>query len=302
VCKRQEENLERGINRGQPVGGSCLCRESPNFVVDARWTWKGVSFAREDVLRVWGDWHCFSAWKQAKARAWRPPRNISADWLKNVPPGQYVPLSDAVDLLAFGLDLLPIGLNNVEENAARLSAGLALMHAGKEAKVTLCGQATFRLPEFPSGIAPVAMLRKIDPTELADMTLAIDGERDWLGPMRFADEYPEIGQGKDSVSFAGIKVHRESFRRWLVELSGKTSEKKRGRRDAYPWKKIEAKLIQLMDYHGAFTADDAEWNSQAKLEKELMAFCEKECGRSPSLTQLIPTALNPDLCPFSGSN
>ena len=78
-----------------------------------RWTWKGVTFSREDVLRVWRDWPCFSAWKQARARAWRPPRNISADWLKTLPPGQYVSLSDVIALLAFGPDLLPIGLNNI---------------------------------------------------------------------------------------------------------------------------------------------------------------------------------------------
>jgi hypothetical protein len=124
-----------------------------------------------------------------------------------------VSLSDAVDLLAFGRDRLPIGLSNIAEHAARLSAGLALMRAGKEAKVTLCGNATFRLPEFPGGISPVAMLRKIEPTELADMTLVVDGARDWLGPKRFADEYPEIGQGTNSVSFVGVTVHRESLRR-----------------------------------------------------------------------------------------
>jgi hypothetical protein len=191
-----------------------------------------------------------------------------------------------VDLLAFGRDRLPIGLSNLEQHAARLKAGLALTLAGKETKVTLCGQATFRLPKFPGGIAPVAMLRKIEPKELADMTLVVDGARDWLGPKRFANEYPEIGQGKDSVSFAGVTVHRESFRRWLVELSGKASEKKRGPRDAYPWRKIEGKLIKLMDYHGDFTADDPKWNFRARLEEKLMAFCEKECGQSPSPTQL----------------
>jgi hypothetical protein len=51
------------------------------------------------------------------------------------------------------------------------------MLAGKEAKVTLCGNATFRLPEFPGGIAPAAILRKIEPGELADMTLVVDGAR-----------------------------------------------------------------------------------------------------------------------------
>jgi hypothetical protein len=64
-----------------------------------RWTWKAVTFARQDVLRVWADWPAFSAWKLARTHAWQPPRGISADWLKNLAPGQYVSLSDAVDLL-----------------------------------------------------------------------------------------------------------------------------------------------------------------------------------------------------------
>jgi hypothetical protein len=59
-----------------------------------------------------------------------------------------VTLSDAVDMLAFGRDRLPIGLSNIEEHAARLRAGLALMLAGKEGKVTLCGNATFQMEPY----------------------------------------------------------------------------------------------------------------------------------------------------------
>jgi hypothetical protein len=251
-----------------------------------RWTWKAVTFAREDVLRVWADWPVFSAWKLARVRGWEPPRGISADWLKYLPREGYVPLSDTVDLLAFGPDRLPIGLSAHEEHTARLRAGLALMLAGKDAKVTLCGKATFRLPEFPGGIAPPSMVRKIEPSELAELTLVVDGARDWLGPTQFADEYPEIGQGTNSVRFVGVVIHRESLRRWLADLSGKASGRKQGPRDAYPWQKMEAQLIRLMDYHGDFSADDPEWDSQARLEEKLMAFCQQECRRSPSESQL----------------
>ena len=251
-----------------------------------RWTWKGVTFSREDVLRVWGDWPCFSAWKQARARAWQPPRGISPDWLKDLPPGQYVSLSDAVDLLAFGRDRLPIGLSNIAEHAARLSAGLALLLAGKEAKVTLCGNATFRLPEFPGGIAPVAMLRKIEPKELADMTLVVDGARDWLGPKQFANEYPEIGQGKDGVSFAGVIVHRESFRRWLVELSGKASEKTRGPKFKFNWTAIEQEAYRLMQKHGDFHPTKPHWNAKARLEEKLQEFHYERFGCELGMTQL----------------
>jgi hypothetical protein len=89
----------------------------------ARWTWKGVTFAREDVLRVWRDWDCFAAWKQAKARTWRPTKDLSPDWLKYLPPGQYISLSDVIALLAFGQDLLPIGLNTSKKTQPVLGQG-----------------------------------------------------------------------------------------------------------------------------------------------------------------------------------
>lgn len=218
----------------------------------ARWTWKGVTFAREDVLRVWRDWDCFAAWKQAKARTWTPPKNLSADSLRNLPPGQYVSLSDVIALLAFGPDLLPIGLTNIEESAARFRAGLVLVIAANESTVTLCGRATFRLPQFPDGIAPVSALIKIEPKFLADMTLVIDGARDWLGPTRFADEYPEIGQGTDSVTFDGVTVHRESLGRWLLEIAGKPIAKKRGPKFKFDWTAIENEARRLMEAHGDF--------------------------------------------------
>jgi hypothetical protein len=251
-----------------------------------RWTWKGVTFSREDVLRVWEDWPCFSAWKQARARAWQPPRGISPDWLKDLPPGQYVSLSDAVDLLAFGRDRLPIGLSNIAEHAARLSAGHALMLAGKEEKVTLCGNATFRIPEFPGGIAPVAMLRKIEPKFLADMTLVIDGARDWLGPTRFADEYPEIGQGTKSVSFVGVTVHRESLGRWLSEIAGNPTAKKRGPKFKFNWNVIEREAIRLMNEHGDFAATKQRWDAQARLETKILEFYSQKFPDEPGQTEL----------------
>jgi hypothetical protein len=251
-----------------------------------RWTWKGITFPREDVFRIWKDWNCYSAWKQAKAHNWRPSKNLSADWLKNLPSGQYVSLSDVIALLAFGPDLLPIGLNNIEENAARFRTGLALMIAAKESKVTLCGHGTFRLPRFPGGIAPVSMLAKIEPKFLADLTLVIDGARDWLGPTRFADEYPEIGQATESVTFVGVTVHRESLRRWLAELSGKASEKKRGPKLRFNWTAIEQEAYRLMRKRGDFTATNASWNAQARLEEELQEFHSERFGGELGRTQL----------------
>jgi hypothetical protein len=147
-----------------------------------RWTWKAVSFAHDDVLRVFADWPVYSAWKLARGRGWEPPRGMSADWLRTLPAGRYVSLSDAVDLLAFGPGRLAIGLNSLEEHAARLRAGLALMRAARDAKVIFFGKTTFRLPQSPGQIAPPSALRRLEPTGLAGMTLVIDGARDWLGP------------------------------------------------------------------------------------------------------------------------
>jgi hypothetical protein len=130
------------------------------------------------------------------------------------------------------------------------------------------------------------MLRKIEPKELADMTLVVDGARDWLGPKRFADEYPEIGQGKDSVSFVGVIVHRESFRRWLVELSGKASKKKRGPKFKFHWTAIEQETYHLMEERGDFTAANPSWNVQARLEEKLHDFYSDRFGSELGMTEL----------------
>lgn len=251
-----------------------------------RWSWKGVTFARDDVLRLWRDWDCFTAWKHAKAQGWKPSQNLSPDLLNNLPPGQYVSISDVIALLAFGPDLLPIGLNAIEENAARFRAGLALMEAAKDAKVTLCGHSTFRLPHFPGGLAPLGMLAKIEPESLTNMTLVLDCARDWIGPTRFADEFPERGWATESVTFVGVTVHRESLRRWLTDLAGRPAPKKRGPKFKFDWSAIESEAMRLMNKHGDFSPLNPKWNAQARLESRLLEFCSQKFDREPSQTQI----------------
>jgi hypothetical protein len=250
-----------------------------------RWTWKGVTFSRREVLRAWPDFPCFSAWEQAKAQAWQPPGEISSEWLKNLPPGPYVPLSEATGLLAFGPGRSPIGLSDIDNRAARLRAGLALMLAAKSAKVALLGTEAALHPTVPGAILAAGPLRELDPEELGGISLVIDGAPDWLGPTRFADRYPEAGHAAESLSFAGVSVHRETFRRWLLEISGKTA-KKRGRREQYPWAQLEQKTYRLMDEHGDFDAGDPEWDAQARLEEKLLEFCLELCSREPSRSTL----------------
>jgi hypothetical protein len=191
-----------------------------------------------------------------------------------------------VDLLAFGPDRLPLGISSIEEMAARYRAGRALVEAAQSGKVTLCGRSASRLPHHPSGLRHLSDLSKIDPESCAGLTPAIDGARDWLGPMRFADEYAERGRSSESVSFCRVMVHRESLGRWLTELSGKPAPRKRGPSPKFDWRAIEAETVHLMNHHGDFSLDDRVWNAQARLEKKLLEFCSNKFRREPSLTQL----------------
>jgi hypothetical protein len=130
------------------------------------------------------------------------------------------------------------------------------------------------------------MLRKIEPKELADMTLVVDGARDWLGPTRFADEYPEIGQGTHSVTFVGVTVHRESLGRWLSEIAGKPIAKKRGPNFKFDWTAIEQEAYRLMQKYGDLHPTKPHWNAKARLETKLLEFCARQFDAEPGPTQL----------------
>jgi hypothetical protein len=249
-----------------------------------RRSWRGVTFRRGDILRLWPDLPCVAAWNKAKAQAWHPPKDLSADWVNSLSPGQYVALSDVMDLLAFGRDRLPLKFNAIEEMAARFRAGRALAEAARSGKVTLCGYSASRVPHYPGGVRRGSH-REIDAESCADLTPVIDGERDWLGPTRFADEYAECGQSAESVAFVGVMVHRESLRRSLADLAGKPAPR-RGPKPKFDWPVIEAEAARLIDRHGEFSPDNAEWDAQARLEDKLLSFCSERYDREPGRTQL----------------
>lgn len=189
-------------------------------------------------------------------------------------------------LLAFGPGLLPVGLDATTEQAARLSAALALFSGATEGKVAIIGHATHRLPLFRGGVATVAPLLKIEPGDLRDMTLVIDGAPDWIGPKQYADEYPERGLAAESVSYVGLAVQRDSLCRWLAELSNRPAPQKRGRKVKYDWPAIEAEARRLMNHHGEFSPGDPDWNAQARLESEVLEYCARKWDEEPSKTQL----------------
>jgi hypothetical protein len=203
--------------------GSGLGIPNPDGSRD-RWTWKAVTFARQDVLRVWADWPAFSAWNLARTHAWQPPCGISADWLKNLAPGQYVSLSDAVDLLAFGRGKMAIGLAEIDERAAQLRAGIALINAGIEGKVELLGTPCERLQTHPHLLRRTGRRTVIGSDTLPDLIPVPFGGRDWLGPRFYADQYAEIGHAPHSVSFCDVRVERATLRKWLTTVSTKAPQ------------------------------------------------------------------------------
>jgi hypothetical protein len=251
-----------------------------------RWSWRGATFARDDLLALWPEWHLFADWKRAKGLPWRPPQDFSLDWLNRYSSQQYVPLAEVVAFLAFGAALMPIGLDPRAANVKRFSAGLAFLAAAAEGKVSIYGHSTFRLPNFPGGVAPFATLRKIEPADLNDMTLVIDGAPDWIGPQKFGDEFPERGHARESVAFAGVGVHNGSLRRWLGEIGNRPAPQKRGRKAKFDWAAIEAEARRLMEYNGEFSPDDPDWDAQARLESALLEFCTLKWDYEPSKTQL----------------
>jgi DNA-binding MarR family transcriptional regulator len=176
---------------------------------------------RRDQRDVWADWPAFSAWKLARTHAWQPPRGISADWLKNLAPGQYVSLSDAVDLLAFGRAKISIGLSDIDEQATQLRAGIAIINAGIEGKVELLGTPCERLQTHPHLLRQTSHRIVIGSEILPDLIPVPFGGRDWLGPRRYADEYAEIGHAPHSVSFCDVRIERATLRKWLTTVSAK---------------------------------------------------------------------------------
>jgi hypothetical protein len=199
-----------------------------------RWSWRGVTFVRSDLLRLWPEQPCFAAWKQAKTQEWRPPQKLSPESLKGISHGKYLPLDEVVKLLAFGPDLLPVGLDAHSVLVARLNAGLALFSAAGAGKVEVLGYAVYRVPTRPQHLAHIgttlSKLSKIEPAVLREMTLIADGAPDWIGPQQFANEYPERGQARESVCHAGVVIDRDSVNHWLTEVFPQAQPKRRRRK------------------------------------------------------------------------
>ena len=114
------------------------------------------------------------------------------------------------------------------------------------------------------------MLARIEP-KFADLTLVIDGERDWLGPTRFADEYPEIGQGKDSVTLPVSQFIVNRLDGGFGDI-GQTYEKEARAKIQVRWERMEHRRFDLW----ILTATSPPLSLMGRtsgVEKEIVAFC-----------------------------
>ena len=178
-----------------------------------------ISFRAADVLRTWPDWPATLAWNAAKTRPWQAPRGISKVWIRSLPAGDYLPFADVVDLVAFGPAKMAIGLSDIDEHAAQLRAGSAIINAAIEGKIKLAGTPCERLQTHPHLVHQTGHRIAIGSETLHDLIPVPFGGRDWLGLRRYADDYAEIGHASHSVSFCGVMVERTSLLKWLTTAS-----------------------------------------------------------------------------------
>jgi hypothetical protein len=78
----------------------------------------------------------------------------------------------------------------------------------------------------------------------------------------------------------GIRVRKREAARF------RTTASRVGAKPKYDWPLIRREAERLMDYHGDFSADDPVWDAQARLEEQLMTFCNDRWQRAPSPSQL----------------
>ena len=171
-----------------------------------------ISFRAADVLRTWPDWPATLAWNAANTRPWQAPRGISKVWIRSLPAGDYLSFADVVDLVAFGPAKVAIGLSDIDEHAAQLRAGSAIINAAIEGKIKLAGTPCERLQTHPHLVHQTGHRIAIGSETLHDLIPVPFGGRDWLGPRRYANEYAETGGQRITPSAEDASANFRSSR------------------------------------------------------------------------------------------
>jgi hypothetical protein len=129
-----------------------------------------------------------------------------------------------IALLAFGRGKMAVGLAEIDEHAAQLRAGIALINAAIDGKIKLIGTPCERLVRPPHRLRRTGHRTVIGSATLPDLIPVPFGGRDWLGPRLYADEYAEIGHAPQSVSFCEVIVDQQSLLGWLTTVSTKAPQ------------------------------------------------------------------------------
>jgi hypothetical protein len=125
-----------------------------------------------------------------KVKLYRPLDRSDAAGL---PAADYLPVAEVIALLGFGRGKMAIGLSEIDEHAAQLRAGIALINAAIEGKIKLLGTPCERWVTHPHLLHKTGRRTVIGSGTLPDLIPVPFGGRDWLGPRLYADEYAEIG-------------------------------------------------------------------------------------------------------------
>jgi hypothetical protein len=180
-----------------------------------------ISFPAAEVVRTWPDWPSTLAWNAATACPWQPSRGIPKGWIKTLPALDYLPFAELTDLLAFERAKTAFGLSQIEEEAAKLSAGIALINAAAAGAIKVVGMPCERWPDAPHLLRQTGPRAPIGPDALRDLGPVPFGGRDWLAPRRFAGAYAECGHAPESVSFCEVRIERRSVLKWLSAISAR---------------------------------------------------------------------------------
>jgi hypothetical protein len=66
-----------------------------------------------------------------------------------------------------------------------------------------------------------------------------------------------------------------------------------GRPPAVDWSMVDEEVLRLMDENNEFSADDPDWNAQARLEEAIADYCETKFGKRPGDTTIKDNIRDP---------
>jgi len=135
----------------------------------------------------------YSGLERCKDAPMAGAKGVSKAWIRSLPAGDYLHIADVVDLVAFGPAKMAIGLSDIDEHAAQLRAGIAIINAAIESRIKLVGTPCERLQTHPHLLRQTGHRIVIESETLHDLIPVPFGGRDWLGPRRYANEYAETG-------------------------------------------------------------------------------------------------------------